>query len=296
MNRLRVAAAQYDLSFFNDWRDVEAKARRWVAEAAEQGANLLVFPEYGSLEITSLFGASVYGDLVRQLEALQETLDDFLTLHAGLAHQHGVHIVAPSYPVRVGDVYRNRAYLFSPGGDRGHQDKLLMTRFEHEQWDISAGDTLNVFATSLGGLAVNVCYDSEFPLLARRQVEAGADILLVPSCTDTLAGYYRVRTGCRARALENQCFAVHAPTVGNAAWCPSADANVGAGAVYCPPDRGLPDDGVLAQGALNEVRWVYADLDFAAMRAVREDGQVFNHRDWATQVNAIRPRVRVETL
>ena len=296
MNGLRVAAAQYDLSFFNDWRDVESKARRWVTEAAERGARLLVFPEYGSLEITSLFGASVYGDLVRQLEALQETLDDFQTLYAGLAQAHGVHIVAPSYPVRVGDAYRNRAYLFSPAGDHGHQDKLLMTRFEHEQWDISAGDTLHVFATSLGRLAINVCYDSEFPLLARRQVEAGADILLVPSCTDTLAGYYRVRTGCRARALESQCFAVHAPTVGGAAWCPSADVNVGAGAVYCPPDRGLPDDGVLAQGTLNEAGWVYADLDLTAMHTVREHGQVLNHRDWAAQDNAIGQRVRVETL
>lgn len=296
MSRLRVAAAQYDLSFFNDWRDVEAKARRWVEEAAEHGAALLVFPEYGSLEITSLFGAAVYGDLLRQLEALQEALDDFLTLYARLAQAHGVHIVAPSYPVRVSDAYRNRAYLFSPHGGRGHQDKLLMTRFEHEQWDISAGDTLNVFATSLGRLAVNVCYDSEFPLLARRQMEAGADILLVPSCTDTLAGYYRVRTGCRARALENQCFAVHAPTVGEAAWCPSADVNVGAGAVYCPPDRGLPDNGVLAQGTLNEARWVYADVDLTAMRRVREDGQVLNHRDWAAQVNAIEHRVHMETL
>lgn len=296
MNSLRVAVAQYDISFLSDWRDVEAKARRWVSDAAAEGAQLLVFPEYFSLEIASLFGAAVYTDLIRQLEALQECLPDFLDLYTRLASENDVHIVAGTYPVRVGDTYLNRAHLFTPEGACGHQDKLQMTRFEYEHWDISGGDTLRVFETRLGRLAVNVCYDSEFPLFARRQIEAGAEVLLVPSCTDSLAGYYRVRVGCRARALENQCFVAHSPTVGNAEWCPSADVNIGAAGVYCPSDRGLPDNGVLAQGTLNAATWVYADLELAAVRAVRENGQVLNHRDWAAQANVIERRVEVQAL
>ena len=80
-----------------------------------------------------------------------------------------------------------------------------MTRFENEQWLISAGDEIRVFDTDFGKIAINICYDSEFPLIARQQVEAGADLILVPSCTDTQAGFHRVRLGCQARALENQC-------------------------------------------------------------------------------------------
>ena len=117
-------------------------------------------------------------------------------------------------------------------------------------------------------------------LLVRRLVAAGADVILVPSCTDTLAGYWRVRVACAARALENQCYVVQAPTVGFAPWAPAVDENHGAAAIYAPPDRGLPDDGVVAIGELDAPAWVYADLDPALLAAVRADGQVLNHRDW----------------
>jgi predicted amidohydrolase len=111
----------------------------------------------------------------------------------------------------------------------------------------------------------------------------GADIVLVPSCTDTLAGYWRVRIGSQARALENQCYVVHASTVGEAPWSPAVDVNVGAAAIYAPVDRGFPDDGVLAIGELDAAQWVYADVDPAGIAEVRRNGQVFNYRDWQGQ-------------
>ena len=61
-------------------------------------------------------------------------------------------------------------------------------------------DDAALFETALGKLAVLICYDSEFPLLARAAVDAGAEVLLVPSCTDSLHGYWRVRLGAQARA------------------------------------------------------------------------------------------------
>ena len=59
-----------------------------------------------------------------------------------------------------------------------------------------------------------ICYDSEFPLLGRALQDA--DLILVPSCTEALAGYWRVRIGAMARALEMQCVTVMASTVGDA--------------------------------------------------------------------------------
>ena len=64
----------------------------------------------------------------------------------------------------------------------------------------------------------------------RAQVEAGAWLILVPSCTDTVAGYERVRLAAAARAMENQCFVAMAPTVGAAPWSGALDVNRGAGA------------------------------------------------------------------
>lgn len=281
---LRVASAQYPIDFLNDWPTYEYKITEWVEQAVAERAQLLLFPEYFSMELASLFEEDVYRSLSLQLEAMQGLLPDFLELFCGLARQHRLHIVAGTFPVLQTDgSYRNRCHWFYPDGGIDHQDKLQMTRFESEKWLIDAGDGITLFDTPFGKAAVSVCYDSEFPLIARRQVEAGADLILVPSCTDTLAGFHRVQIGSRARALENQCYVVQSSTVGTAEWSEAVDVNNGAGAVYTPVDYGFPDDGILAMGTLNEAQWVYADLDPPALRHVRLHGQVFNYRDWDGQ-------------
>lgn len=280
----RVAAAQYPIGYFRDWAEYEAHIESWADDAVRRDAQLLVWPEYASMELASLFEEGVQRDLQAQLHALQTVLPAFKRLFSSLAAKHGVTLQPGTFPVQQPDgAFRNRAYLFGPGGELGFQDKLQMTRFEDEQWVIQAGDTIQVLETPLGKLGISTCYDSEFPLIARRQVELGATVILVPSCTDTLAGYHRVRIGCQARALENQCYVVQAVTVGEAAWSPAVDENCGAAAIYGPVDRGFPHDGVLSIGELNQPGWVYADLDLAALEAVRSAGQVLNHRDWNKQ-------------
>jgi predicted amidohydrolase len=132
-------------------------------------------------------------------------------------------------------------------------------------------------------LGITICYDVEFPLFARRLAEAGASIVLAPSCTDSLAGWNRVRLGARARAMENQFYVVQSPTVGDAPWTEAIDINVGSAGVYGPVDRGFPDDGVIAEGTLNAAQWVFAELDMVALEEARADGQVFNFRDWDAQ-------------
>ncbi len=284
----RLASAQYDIGFLKDWREYEAKVSRWVTEALEQKAKLLLFPEYFSMELASLFPQEVYRSLSRQLESLQTIYPDFLKLYSSLARTHDVYILAGSYPVRQENGgYHNRAWLFRPDGSSDFQDKLQMTRFESEQWLITGGNEIKLLDTEFGKIGVNICYDSEFPMIARKQVEAGANLILVPSCTDTLAGYHRVRIGCQARALENQCYVVQSPTVGLAPWSEAVDVNIGAAAVYTPVDYGYPDNGVLAIGELNQAQWVYADIDLSAIATVRETGQVFNHRDWPGQFRCL---------
>ena len=86
--------------------------------------------------------------------------------------------------------------------------------------------------------------------------EAGADVVLVPSCTERISGYHRVRTGSMARALENTIATVQSPTVGDAPWSPAVDFNAGAAGIYVPSEHGVSDDGVLAQGKLNASEWV----------------------------------------
>ncbi len=281
---VKIASAQYDISFLDNWQSYEQKIERWVAEAAAQQARILVFPEYFSMELASLFGQPVYSCLSKQLEAMQSLYADFLALFKRLAIQHHCIIQAGTFPVLTeADVYKNRAYLFMPDGRYDYQEKLMMTRFENEQWLITAGNELKCFDTEYGKIAINICYDSEFPLLARKQVEDGCVLILVPSCTDGVAGYNRVKIGCQARALENQCYVVQSSLVGNAEWSEAVDINVGAAGVYTPVDRGFPSDGLLTVGEFNAVQWVFAEISPESCQTVRETGQVFNYRDWPLQ-------------
>ncbi|MEZ4870292.1 MAG: carbon-nitrogen hydrolase family protein [Caldilineaceae bacterium] len=279
-----VAAAQYPVEFVGHWGNYVKKITGFVSEAARQGAQILLFPEYACMELVSLFGPEVYSSLTGQLEALQTLAPDFRQLHRNLAIAYGVYIVAASFPIQLDNgSYRNRAYFCTPDGAIDYQDKLIMTRFERELWSIAPGDEIKVFNTPYGPLGITICYDAEFPLLARRQVELGAKLILAPSCTDTLAGYHRVRIGCQARALENQCYVVMAPLVGEIDWSEAIDINVGAAGVFTPVDYGFPHDGVLALGAMNQPQWLITQLDLARINQVRHAGQVFNYQDWEQQ-------------
>ncbi len=281
---VKIAAAQYDISFLETWENYQKKSEFWVRDAAEQGAKILLFPEYNTMELASLFSKAVYSSLNEQLGALQTVHKTFLNLFQSLSQQYQCLIQAGSFPVQISEgVYHNRAYLFMPNGEIDFQDKMMMTRFENEQWLINAGEELKTFDTEFGRIAINICYDSEFPLLARQQVEMGANLILVPSCTDTVAGFHRVKIGCQARALENQCYVVQAALVGDAPWSPAVDVNIGAAGIYTPVDYGFPDNGILSSGEFNKSQWVFADIDLELCEKVRAEGQVFNYRDWALQ-------------
>ena len=281
---MKVAAAAYPMDFLDSWEVYEEKLTRWVTEAAEAGVDLLVFPEYGAMELATLAGRDVALDLEASLRAVSDRVPEADALHAKLARAFGVHILAASAPVfdpDLGDRPVNRARFFASNGDMGHQDKQIMTRFEREEWGVVAGGPLQMFDTTLGRIGILICYDSEFPLLGRAMAEA--DLILVPSCTEAMAGYSRVRIGSMARALENQCVTIMSSTVGSCDWSEAVDTNTGMGGVFCPPDTGFPATGVIAEGQLNQPGWTYAEVDLDRIPHVRADGVVLNRRHWEDQ-------------
>ncbi len=281
---MKLAAAAYPMEFLDSWDAYVDKIGHWVAEASGQGAELLVFPEYGAMELATLAGEKVAGDLEASLHAVADRIPAADALHAELAAHHGVHILAGSAPVfdaELGERPVNRARLFTPSGAMGVQDNQIMTRFERDDWGVEGGGPLRLFDTALGRIGVLICYDSEFPLLGRALAEA--DILLVPSCTEALSGYWRVRIGSMARALENQCVTVMSSTIGDCSWSPAVDTNCGCGGIFGPPDTGFPATGVLAEGQLNREGWTYADIDTDAIARVRADGVVLNRTHWNEQ-------------
>jgi predicted amidohydrolase len=293
---LTVASAQYPIGQPASLEAWEDKIADWVAKGAATGAQLLVFPEYAAIEQAACFGPEVYSDLSRTLYKVAELAASRVQLHVDLARRHNVHILVGSGPVLKSDEhFVNAAQLVTPAGLVGEQEKIVMTPFERD-WGISGGSPLRVFETALGKLGILICYDSEFPLLARALAEAGAEVVLVPSCTERVSGFHRVRTGSMARALENTIATVQSPTVGDALWSPAVDKNEGSAGIYVPSEHGVSDTGILAEGPLSQPQWVTASIDLDRLRRVRETGEMRNYADWSVQPGAAPLSASVDTV
>lgn len=281
---MRVAVAKYPIGMPADFESFAAKQRAVLAEAARAGARLAVLPEYLALEIAGSFQPAIRADLHASLAELQPLREAWQRLYADVSREFGMSIQPGSFLTDVGaGRYRNRAWWFTPDGRSGWQDKLLLTAFEKHAGIIEGGDALRVFEVDGVRAGIAVCYDAEFPLPVRAQWEAGARLLLVPSCTDTDAGATRVRTGCMARALENRMFVAQSVTAGLAQWSPALDVNTGEAAIFAPMDRDLPPSGIVATTRGDEL-WATAELDFATLEASHAVAQVANDRDWPGQL------------
>lgn len=280
---MKIAAACYPIERIEGYFGLVEKYRAWVGEAAGAGAELVVFPEYGAAELAGIAGldaAAAGDDPEPSMVAISARLPAYWTMCAELARRYRVYLLSGSGPFRTDRAWVNRAVFFGPDGGRVICDKQIMTPWERDPLGLSPGEPLRVIETPLGRIGVLICYDAEFPLLARALVEAGAELILVPSWTEAEDGYNRVRIGAMARALEGQCVTVQAPTQGAAPWSWFADENAGAAGIFGPPDTGFPPTGVIAEGEMNRPGWVMAEVDLAALDRVRGAGNVLTRAHW----------------
>lgn len=277
---MRLAALAWPVEPLRDVPAYAAKLEAWAQRAKDQGADLLLCPEYACVELGAALAGNAAADEATELRAMVQAAPAILDAMRGAARAAGLWLCPGTLPMRQGDAVVNRAPLIRPDGAAAFQDKRMMTRFEAERWGVAPGAPPAVFDTPWGRIGIATCYDAEFPKLVRAQVEQGAWLVLVPSCTDSIHGFHRVRIGARARAMENQCFVAMAPTVGGFAASAALDENHGSAAIFGPVDRPFPEHGIIAEGALDEAGLVLAELDATLLDRVRADGAVRNHRDW----------------
>jgi predicted amidohydrolase len=282
--KITIAAAQYNLDPLENLAAYRAKITRWVEDAVGQGAEILVFPEYGAMELSSI--GSKGHDLEISKMAVSDFNNEITTLHQDLAKKHSITIISGSAPDVKLSRTCNIAQVFGPNGATESFTKIMPTPGEREVWDIKGGRELKVFDIGKVKFGLVICYDIEFPLLSRALAEAGAEIIIAPSDTETEWGYWRVRTGAMARALENQVYTVQAPLIGAAPFCEFTNTHYGAAGIFAPSDKGFPAGGVIALGEANVPGWTIATLDLDVMRALRETGQVQTFKHWSEQMGA----------
>jgi predicted amidohydrolase len=279
MDRLRVASLQYFIRPVQSIDQFQDQVSALVETAADYGAKLVLFPEYFTIQLLTL--GNVRRPIIEQVHDLAGHAPRFIEMMTALAKRHRVYILAGTIPVLDPATHgvHNEAHFFSPDGRYATQGKLHMTRFESEDWHVRARGGLRIFSTPLGKLAVTICYDVEFPEIARAAARAGAQILLVPSCTDDRQGFLRVRYCAHARAIENQMYVITSHTVGSLPMVPAVSLNYGQAAILTPSDFPFSRDGILAEGHPNQEMMVIGDLNMETIQQSLTHGTVLPLND-----------------
>ena len=265
---VRIAAVQYLLRQIDDWNGFEKQVRFVMQAAGDYKPHFVLLPEIFTTQLMSFMDSPDIRTAVRQLH---EYTPRYLELMRELAHKWKVFLVGGTHPtLREGKLF-NTAYLFTPDGGVYSQDKIHRTRWERDKWDTDHGDQLHLFQTPYGKIAILICYDIEFPELARMVSEAEADILFVPSCTDDRQGFLRVRYCCHARAIENQVYVAMTSTVGSLP-VEGLGVHYGQAGIISPSDFPFSRDGIAAEGTPNMEQIVVADVNLDNLLKNRING------------------------
>lgn len=278
-DRIRVAASQYFIRPIRSFEQFADQVAAAVETAAGYLCRLIVLPEYFTLQLISLSeGKRPFHEHIRAVATYR---DRFIDLMQSLARENELYIVAGTIPVLDdhSDQIYNDSYFFSPSGDFGVQGKLHMTRFEHEDWGVSARSSVKIFETDFGKVGIAICYDVEFPELVRAIAHEGVHLLAVPSNTDDRHGFLRVRYCAHARTIENQVYVVHAPTVGSLPRIADVSTNYGQASILTPSDYFFARDGILAEGTLNQEDIIIGEIDMKQIEESRTFGTVLPLND-----------------
>jgi predicted amidohydrolase len=278
-NNVRVACVQYQQRAIASFEDFARQVEYFVDAVADYKADFVVFPELFTLQLLSIENRRA--PAAEAIAALTDYTDRIRGLFSELAVGYNINIIGGSHPTRDpadGRVY-NICYVCLRDGSVYEQRKIHPTPNERYWWNITGGETLNTIETDCGPIGVMICYDAEFPELARHLTDQGAQILFIPFCTDERQSWLRVRYCAQARAVENQCYVAMAGNVGNLPDVENMDIQYAQSAVLTPCDFPFARDGIAADTTPNVEMVAIADLQLDNLANARQSGTVQNLKD-----------------
>ena len=275
---VRIATCQLQARAVKDFDEFIGQVEYFVDVAADYEADFILFPEMFTLMLLSAEEKEL--SPIESIEALSRYTPRIRKALSEMALRFNINIVGGSHPTRMedGDIH-NVAYVCLRDGSVHEQEKIHPTPNEAYWWNIHGGDAIDVIQTDCGPIGVLICYDAEFPELARRLVDEGARIIFVPFCTDSRQGYMRVRYCAAARAIENQCFVVLSGNVGNLPNVANMDIQYAQSCILTPCDFPFARDGIAAEASENVETLTISDVNLADLSWARAEGTVRNLAD-----------------
>ena len=276
--RVRVATIQYQQRRIRSFEEFAGQIEYFVDVAASYESDFAVFPELMTLQLLSIENSPLPSvEVIRRLTDYTAKVKD---LFSSLAVRYNINIIGGSHPTLTeSGAMRNICYVCLRDGSIHQQEKIHPTPNERTWWGIKGGHRAAAIQTDCGPIGVMICYDSEFPELARHLVDQGALILFVPFCTDERQSYLRVRYCSQARAVENQCFVVMSGNVGNLPGVNNFAIQYAQSCILTPCDFPFARDGIAADSTPNTEMVLWADLRLQDLARARNNGTVQNLKD-----------------
>jgi deaminated glutathione amidase len=183
------------------------EAERLIAKAAEQGARLVVLPEF-----FAIMGMNEEDKLKVKEQEGKGPIQDFLSK---TARRHRIWLVGGSIPLAasVPDKVKNSCLVFDDKGEQvARYDKihLFSLALGNESYDeaktIQPGNRVVVIDSPFGRIGLAICYDLRFPELFRAMKDV--DIIVLPSAFTETTGKMHWEVLVRARAIENLAYVI----------------------------------------------------------------------------------------
>jgi predicted amidohydrolase len=272
----RVGCVQWQMRPVKSVADVLQQVEYFVDALSDYQCDVALFPEFFNAPLMGVEHHKTSLDAIKDLATYTSEIVDAISK---MAVSYNINIIAGSMPIIEDNELYNVAYLCRRDGTVETQYKIHPTPSEKREWIMQGGDKLSVFDTDFGKIGILICYDSEFPELARLLSEQDMQILFVPFWTDTKTGFLRVKYCAQARAIENECYVAIAGSVGNLPKVDNAVIQYAQSAVFSPSDFAFPHDAIMAETTPNTEMTLIVDLDLEKLKKLQNEGSVRNYLD-----------------
>lgn len=273
IQKVRVASIQYLQKNLNNLSEFESQIFNYLKTCKDYECDFVLFPEYFTFQLATLSNENLSNSSA--LEYMCQQVDYLKKLFSEFSKQFQLNIIAGSTPVKhTTQEYYNTSFIFLKDGIVQQQEKIHPTPNEQQTWDIKGGSELKIFKVNNCNIGVLICFDSEFPELARHLANQGLDILFVPYLTDDARGYHRVRYCSQARAVENECYVVMSGSAGALQDVPNVDIHYSKNIIMTPSDFSFDRDGIACVANPNIEQIIFADLDISKLHESRKSGSV----------------------
>jgi len=273
---VRIGLVQWQQRAFENVDALIEQMEYFVDAVSDYQSDFILFPELFNAPLMAEDNHHGPGIAIRGLAKYTEVLR---AKFSEFALSYNVNIITGSMPlIRNGKLY-NVSYLCRRDGSWEKYEKIHITPSELSDWGMTGGNKVKIFDTDCGKIGILICYDVEFPELARIYAEQGMQILFVPFLTDTQNGYNRVRYCAQARAIENECYVAIAGVVGNLPKVNNMDIQYAQSAIFTPSDFAFPNNAIKAEATPNTEMTIIGDVDLELLKELHEFGSVRNLKD-----------------